>query len=61
MKQLVKRLAVDGFSFMRGHDMRVMLGAMTDWDAFARSWNDLGLDTYMADGGRYRKRRIPRR
>ena len=24
---------------------------------FARSWDDLGLDTYMADGGRYRKRR----
>jgi hypothetical protein len=28
-----------------------------DWDAFAASWNDLPLDTYMADGGRYRRRR----
>ena len=30
---------------------------MADWPAFAASWDDLGLDTYMADGGRYRKRR----
>lgn len=28
------------------------------WQAFAASWNDLGLDTYMADGGRYRRRRF---
>jgi len=58
VNQLVKRLAADGFSFMRGHDMRGLLGPMADWDAFARSWDDLGLDTYMADGGRYRKRRF---
>jgi hypothetical protein len=25
---------------------------------FAASWDDLGLDTYMADGGRYRRRRF---
>ncbi len=58
MNQLVTILAADGFSFMRGHDMRTLLGPMADWDAFARSWSDLGLDTYMADGGRYRKRRF---
>lgn len=28
-----------------------------DWLAFARSWDDLALDTYMGDGGRYRQRR----
>ena len=27
------------------------------WPAFAASWNDLGPDRFMADGGRYRKRR----
>jgi hypothetical protein len=27
------------------------------WPAFAASWNDLGADRFMADGGRYRKRR----
>ncbi len=32
-------------------------GSLADWPAFAASWDDLGLDTYMADGGRYRKRR----
>jgi hypothetical protein len=40
--------------------MRELLGAhgtLADWDAFAESWNDLELDTYMADGGRYRRRR----
>lgn len=28
------------------------------WLEFAASWNDLGVDTYMADGGRYRRRRF---
>ena len=28
-----------------------------DWQAFAESWNRLGADRYMADGGRYRRRR----
>lgn len=28
-----------------------------DWERFARSWDDLGPDLYMADGGRYRRRR----
>jgi len=28
-----------------------------DWAGFAESWNRLGLDRYMADGGRYRRRR----
>ncbi len=58
MNQLAKRLGADGFSFAQGREMRVLFGPMADWDAFAASWNDLGLDTYMADGGRYRKRRF---
>jgi len=28
-----------------------------DWVPFARSWDDLPLDTWMADGGAYRRRR----
>lgn len=32
--------------------------ALKDWDAYADSWNDLGLDRFMADGGRYRRRRF---
>jgi hypothetical protein len=50
----------DGFSFADADTMRAALaafGPLTDWAPFADSWNDLGPDTYMADGGRYRKRR----
>lgn len=31
--------------------------ALSDWDTFAQSWDGMPLDTYMADGGRYRRRR----
>jgi hypothetical protein len=49
----------DGFAFVHDNEMRGVLEAngMTGWDAFAASWDDLGVDTYMADGGRYRRRR----
>src|ERR1700755_1000097 len=57
MKQLAEQIAADGFAFVHGAEMRPLFGALPDWAAFASSWDDLGLDTYMADGGRYRKRR----
>jgi hypothetical protein len=50
-----------GFAFVHAPEMRAALlraGSLNDWPAFVASWNDLGLDTYMADGGRYRKRRF---
>lgn len=50
----------DGHSFLRGTVLRPLLaakGSLGDWDAFAASWNDMPLDRYMADGGRYRRRR----
>ena len=31
--------------------------APADWQTFVDSWNDLVTDTFMADGGRYRRRR----
>ena len=46
--------------FAHAEEIRAVLetyGSLSDWDAFAESWNDLGLDTYMADQGRYRRRR----
>lgn len=49
-----------GFAFVAGAEMAVHLaacGALDDWNAFAASWNDLAVDTYMADQGRYRRRR----
>jgi len=60
MSALADRMAAEGFALVRAPEMRALLeryGALSDWAAFAASWNDLGLDTYMADGGRYRKRR----
>jgi hypothetical protein len=59
-RPLTEQLRTDGYRFVRAADMRALLeqaGPLTDWDVFAASWNDLGPDTYMADGGRYRKRR----
>jgi len=48
-----------GYVFVQAPMMGETLDAagLSDWDGFARSWDDLGFDTYMADGGRYRKRR----
>ncbi|MBS2029699.1 MAG: 2OG-Fe dioxygenase family protein [Deltaproteobacteria bacterium] len=42
---------------MPGAELRALVAPLADWDAFVASWNDLALDTYMADGGRYRRRR----
>jgi len=38
-------------------DILAPCGSLSDWPAFADSWNGLDLDQYMADGGRYRRRR----
>jgi hypothetical protein len=60
LSSLAKQIATDGFAFVHGETTRGMFeqqGSLTDWPRFAASWDDLGLDTYMADGGRYRKRR----
>lgn len=53
------RLEHQGFAFVDGAAMRAMLGeaGLADWEGFARSWEDLGPDRFMADGGTYRKRR----
>src|SRR5215813_10890767 len=50
----------DGFAFARAPEMGRLLekAGLADWEGFAASWNDLGVDTYMADGGRYRRRRF---
>ena len=60
LRPLTEALRADGYKFVRAAEMRVLLalfGQMDDWPAFSASWDDLGSDTYMADGGRYRKRR----
>jgi hypothetical protein len=49
-----------GFCRLPPARMDALLGAeaLAGWDAFADSWNGLGLDRFMADGGRYRRRRF---
>jgi hypothetical protein len=57
---LERSIARQGYAFLRGADMHRLLsdtGALTDWGAFAQSWEDMPVDSYMADGGRYRRRR----
>lgn len=57
---LVASIGHEGFAFVHGDAMRALLsvsGTFTDWESFVASWNGLALDTYMADGGRYRRRR----
>jgi hypothetical protein len=64
MSDLLERIAEpvgrDGFAFVRAPEMRAVLGESTvaEWRSFAASWDDLGVDAYMADGGRYRRRRF---
>ena len=53
-------IATRGFALLPALEMRALLeqaGSLEDFDRFANSWSDLALDTYMADGGRYRRRR----
>jgi len=48
-----------GFAFVPAARFRAALGeaAIAGWPTFAESWDRLEPDTYMADGGRYRRRR----
>lgn len=57
---IAAKVADHGFAFVRAPEMQAVLEAagLSDWDSFAASWDDLGVDTYMADGGRYRRRRF---
>ena len=57
---LLAALRADGHRFVPAADLRPRLaidGGLQDWDSFAASWNGMPVDTYMADGGRYRRRR----
>jgi hypothetical protein len=50
----------DGFAFIAATPMRELIarhGSLSDWDMFAASWNDLAVDAYLVDHGRFRRRR----
>jgi hypothetical protein len=47
-----------GFAFVEGRALRGLLDApLGDWEAFARSWDDLPRDEHLPEGHRYRRRR----
>jgi hypothetical protein len=59
-QSLQASLTREGYVFVQADAMRRAFepfGPLDDWPAFADSWNDLEVDPYMADGGRYRRRR----
>ena len=60
--ELIAAVQASGFGFIPSKSMQAWLlaksaGALADWSAFVQSWNDMPLDAYMGDGGRYRRRR----
>lgn len=61
-RALAETVAARDFCFLQSAQLRDALtslrsGWRADWDVFASSWGDLAMDTYMANGGRYRRRR----
>lgn len=53
-------LSGQGFALLPAADVQPWLlahGSLADWDAFAATWDGMDQDHYMADGGRYRRRR----
>lgn len=58
LNNLKNAIQTDGFSFMQGENFQLLLNAaLSDWPKFVESWNNMPFDEYMADGGRYRRRR----
>src|SRR5262245_5915758 len=60
--QISKDIAAKGYSLLSAGTTLELLGCsdladLADWSAFRASWDGMPLDTYMADGGRYRRRR----
>ena len=63
MTDLAAAIAATGYVALGGEATRATFDAAgtalsaAEWARFADSWNDLRPDTFMADGGRYRRRR----
>ncbi|HEX3984495.1 MAG TPA: 2OG-Fe dioxygenase family protein [Acidisoma sp.] len=60
LQALAVTMDAQGFAQVAAAEMAPILEAqgLTDWASFAASWDDMGLDRFMADGGRYRRRRF---
>ena len=53
LAEIAQTVAHEGFAVVREPEMRAVLqpAGLTDWDCFAQSWDDLGVDAYMAEAG----------
>jgi hypothetical protein len=57
-QQLTRALSSAGYALLRPADVGALAGCtVADLDQLAASWNELALDNYLKDGGRYRRRR----
>lgn len=62
LSSLLEQVKAAGFAFISSASLQAWLlarspDALSDWAAFSQSWHDMPLDEFMADGGRYRRRR----
>jgi len=57
-ERLIEALRADGRAVLSAAGLRGWIGAgSAELEALRTTWNDLPLDTYLRDGGRYRRRR----
>lgn len=57
---VAETLMRSGYAFVPAlsmHEALVAAGSLADWNAFTASWDDLAPDAYLANYGRYRRRR----
>lgn len=55
----IASVAQKGYALVPAAEMQALLceGSLKDWDGFSASWDNLPTDAFMADGGKYRRRR----
>lgn len=64
--RILSALTERGFYYAMAHETKVWLNELknspaftiSDWEKFSSSWNEMPVDEYMADGGKYRRRRF---
>ncbi|UGQ45416.1 2OG-Fe dioxygenase family protein [Massilia endophytica] len=58
LEQVAQALRGDGYALLAPADVAALSGApLSELNKLAASWDDLALDNYLRDGGRYRRRR----
>jgi hypothetical protein len=58
--EVARSIGESGFVFLAGERMKALLdkaGPLSDWTSVVNSWDQLELDTYLGEQGRFRKRR----